>query len=250
VTDPALQVVDLRKAYGGLTVTDAVDLDLRSHEIHALIGPNGAGKTTLISQISGELSPDSGRVLMFGRDVTHQPVNQRVRQRLARTYQITSVLPEFTVRDNVRLAALARKRVWPTMFSAYTRDRSVNESTEQALARVGLSERAEAITDDLSYGERRHLEIAMALALEPRVLLLDEPMAGVGLNETKALATLLRSLKTDCAMLLVEHDMDVVFEIADRITVLVAGRVIATGSADDIKRNPLVQSSYFGEDDA
>ena len=250
MAEPALKIVDLRKSFGGLTVTNAVTLDVRDHQIHALIGPNGAGKTTLISQISGELTPSAGRIELFGHDITRHSVSQRVRQRLARTFQISSVLPEFSVRDNVRIAALARHSARPSMFKFYNKCPEANASTELALARVGLAERAEAIADDLSYGERRHLEIAMALALEPRVLLLDEPMAGVGLNETQALAELLKSLKKDCAMVLVEHDMDVVFDLADQITVLVAGRVIASGSADEIRNNPLVQTSYFGEGDA
>lgn len=250
MADHALQIIELRKSFGGLTVTDAVSIDVKPNEIHALIGPNGAGKTTLVSQISGEITPNSGRIQLFGQDVTRQSVNARARLNLARTYQITSVLPEFSATDNVRLAALGRRNAWPSMFRSYGGDAQINASVASALYRVGLSDRADTVAAYLSYGERRHLEIAMALVLKPRVLLLDEPMAGVGLNETKALTSLLKSLKNECAMLLVEHDMDVVFEVADRITVLVAGRVIASGNAHEIQNNKLVQTSYFGEDEA
>jgi branched-chain amino acid transport system ATP-binding protein len=249
MTEPVLQVRQLTKAYGGLVVTSDVDLDVRPHEVHGLIGPNGAGKSTLIGQVFGEIAPDRGAIVWCGEEVTRLPVHERVRKGLARSFQITSVLPEFTALDNVRLATLAPRPPGSSGIQAPAAGGTAAERARTCLARVGLAGRAEVRAEILSYGERRHLEIAMALALEPRLLLLDEPMAGVGPEESRALTDLLRDLRRDCAILLVEHDMDVVFALADRLSVLVAGRIVASGPPSEIRQDPEVRRAYFGEED-
>jgi branched-chain amino acid transport system ATP-binding protein len=250
MTEPVLQIKGLRKSYGGLAVTNDVTLDVHANEVHGLIGPNGAGKSTLIGQIFGEIAPDAGAIVWCGREITRLPVHQRVRRGLARSFQITSVLPELTALDNVRLATLAGGRSGLFGLQAIRVHRDAIERAHACLGRVGLAARSDARADVLSYGERRHLEIAMALALEPRLMLLDEPMAGVGPDESHALTDLLRDLRNDCAILLVEHDMDVVFALADRLSVLVAGRIIASGSPAAVREDPEVKHAYFGEEDA
>jgi branched-chain amino acid transport system ATP-binding protein len=249
MTAPAsLRTDALVKRYGGLTVTDGVSLDVQPGELHAIIGPNGAGKTTLINQLSGELASDSGTVLFDGADVTSLAIHKRARGGLVRSYQITSIFEAFTVRENVVLAALGARehalRFWKPMLGR----RAPEAAAERALRGTGLLQRADVLADDLGYGERRQLELAMALAAEPRFLLLDEPMAGMSTRESAAVVELLRSLKGRYTILLIEHDMDAVFALADRISVLVYGRVMFTGTPDEIRNHPEVRAVYLGEE--
>jgi branched-chain amino acid transport system ATP-binding protein len=245
--DSLLAVRDLTKAFGGIVVSDSIDLDVSQHEIHALIGPNGAGKTSLVAQIFGELSPDSGTIHLCNEDILSLPTEQRVRKGLARSFQITSVLPEFTALQNLELAALGCRSNFLPLFRSNKGHSEVSALVTDTIEKVGLTKRADVPAVHLSYGERRHLEIAMALALRPKLLLLDEPMAGVGPEESRKLTLLLQSLRAECGVLLIEHDMDVIFALADRITVLVSGRVIASGTPDVIRVNEDVQRAYFGE---
>jgi branched-chain amino acid transport system ATP-binding protein len=238
----------LTKRYGGLLVTDAVSLDIEDGELHAIIGPNGAGKTTLINQLSGELAPQSGRISFAGQDVTVLPVFERARRGLLRSYQITSIFEGFTVRENAALAALGTRdhafRFWrPLLANAV-----VTRAADEALAQTGLASRAHVPAGDLGYGERRQLELAMALAAGPRFLLLDEPMAGMSAQESQAVIRLLQQLKRRYPILLIEHDMDAVFALADRISVLVYGRAIFTGTPDEIRNHPEVRVVYLGEE--
>jgi branched-chain amino acid transport system ATP-binding protein len=249
VTEPLLQTIGLAKRFGALTATDDLSLDVMPGEMHALIGPNGAGKTTLIGQLTGELKPDTGRIRFRGDDITDLPVDRRARLGLARSFQITSIFDSFTTESNVALAVQARE---PHSFRFWTPAGSIGrlrEPARQKLQDVGLHRRNDAIASDLSHGEHRQLELAMALATQPRMLLLDEPMAGLGTEESRAMAALLRRLKRDFTILLVEHDMDIVFSLADRISVLVRGRIIATGTPDEIRTHPDVRSAYLGEED-
>lgn len=245
--DPILRLQGLEKAYGALKVTDGVTLDVTPGTCHAVIGPNGAGKTTLIHQISGALAPDAGLVEFAGHDVTHESMPQRARAGLVRTFQITSILPEFTALENVALAGQSRSGSSFRFFRDASRDRDLNGQAMAALAEVGMAERAQQTAGLLSHGEKRQLEIAIALALRPRVLLLDEPMAGAGPEETRLLVETLRRLKARTTLVLVEHDMHAVFALADRISVLVAGRIIATGAPDAIRVHPEVKAAYLGE---
>lgn len=249
MSDPILSIRNLGKRFGGLVVTDGVSLDVHAGEVHALIGPNGAGKTTLIGQITGTLTPDSGEILCDGQSLLRMSPHQRVRLGLARSFQVSSVLSQFTVLDNARLAVLGHRLPRLGFWRPVSSDADAEAAAMAALARVGLEDRAHVTVGNLSYGERRHLELAMALALQPRVMLLDEPMAGVGTEESRRLTALLRDLSRDCAILLVEHDMDVVFSLADRISVLVAGRIIASGPAEALRDNEEVKLAYFGEED-
>ena len=250
MTEPVLSVTGLTKAFGGLTATDGVSLTLRPGEIHALIGPNGAGKSTLIRQIAGDLAPDAGRVEIAGRDVTALDTVARARRGLARTFQVSSVVGEFSVLANVGLAVQARLGGGFGLLKRVRGDAAVEVPARDALQRAGLGDRAEVPAGELSHGERRRLELAIALAAKPKVLLLDEPMAGLGPEGAAALTDFLRELKDSVAILLVEHDMDAVFSLADRITVLDYGRVIAAGSVDDIRNHPEVRRAYLGEDEA
>jgi len=244
----ALQTEGLVKRYGGLLVTDNVSLAIEHGELHAIIGPNGAGKTTLINQLSGEISSDEGCIRLGPRDITALPVHQRARQGLLRSYQITSIFEEFTVLENAALAALsAREHGWRFWQPLLARQ-ATGESARQALALAGLGRRADAIAGELAYGERRQLELAMALASQPSVLLLDEPMAGMSVQESAAVIELLKTLKGRYTILLVEHDMDAVYALADRISVLVYGRVIFTGTPEEIRRHPEVRAVYLGEE--
>lgn len=244
----ALRIENLEKRYGGLTVTDKLSLDVASGELHAVIGPNGAGKTTLIGQLSGELRPDAGRVLLDGKDVTRMPVEKRVRHGLARSYQITSVFKPFTALENVAMAMQARRghsfRFWRPVLSTP----ALTGPAREALALAGLSARENTPASDLAHGELRQLELAMVLACQPSLLLLDEPMAGMSQHESEAMTRLLLSLRGRYTILLVEHDMQAVFALSDRITVLVYGRALACGTADQIRDDPQVRECYLGSE--
>jgi branched-chain amino acid transport system ATP-binding protein len=246
--EPLLELRGLQKRFGGLTVTDTVSLTVLPNEVHALIGPNGAGKTTLISLISGTLRPDAGSVLVAGRDVTNWSMPRRARLGLGRSFQITCVVPGFTALENVALAAQARSGSSFRFIRRVSADERLNVAARVALDQVGLGSRAETIAGTLSHGEMRQLELAVALAAEPRVLLLDEPLAGAGAEETERLITLMRSLRSRFGILLVEHDMQAVFALADRISVLVYGRIVVTGSAQTIREHPEVRAAYLGDD--
>jgi branched-chain amino acid transport system ATP-binding protein len=245
-----LSVDRLVKRFGGLTATDNVTLDVRRGEIHAIIGPNGAGKTTLVAQLAGELAPNGGTIAFAGRDVTPLRVDARARLGIARSYQITSVFRGFTALDNVAMAVQAQDGHSFRFWKPARADAGLREPAGAILERVGLAARAHAKVSALAHGEQRQLEIAMALATRPRLLLLDEPMAGMGKEESERLTRLLAKLKGEETMLLVEHDMDVVFALADRISVLVYGRVIATGTPDAIRADAAVRAAYLGDGDA
>ena len=249
VADALLSVRGLRKHYGGLAVTNNVSLEVQHSEIHALIGPNGAGKTTLIHQITGTVMPDAGRVIFAGRDITRLSLPQRVHAGLARSFQITSIIAGFSVLENVTLAAQGQSGSSFRFFRAAAGETALNENARAALAEVGLADRASIIAGALSHGEKRALEIAIALATRPKLLLLDEPLAGAGPEETEKLITLLRGLKSRYAVLLVEHDMQAVFALADRISVLAEGRIIASGSTADIRLSAEVRAAYLGEEE-
>jgi len=246
MADPILDIRNLSKSFGGLKATDGVSLDLRAGEIHALIGPNGAGKTTLIHQISGGLKPDAGSIRFLGQDVLGLGVAARARLGLGRTFQISSLALEFSALRNVMLAVQGRQGSSFRFFANVTADSGLTEPAMAALERVGLAGRASIPAAELSHGERRQLEIAIALALGSKALLLDEPMAGMGQEGSRALTRLLDALRAEAPILLVEHDMDAVFALADRISVLVYGRMVASGSVDDIRNNPDVRQAYLG----
>ena len=245
---PLLRAAQLTRRFGGLTAVNGVSLDLHVGEVHAVIGTNGAGKSTLINLLSGELAASSGRIELDGRDITRMPQPRRARAGIGRSYQRTTIFPEFTVLENCRLAAqAATPRPW-AIWQSSTRCAESNASAREALAAAGLDSVAERIAGTLSHGAKRQLEVAMCLATKPRVLLLDEPLAGMGAEETERMLALLEQLKGSHAVLLVEHDMDAVFRIADRITVMVNGTVIATGDPASIRTNPEVRTAYLGED--
>ena len=246
-TAPLLHCDGLVKRFGGLLATDHVSIELRPGEIHALIGPNGAGKSTLIAQLCGEQRSDSGRIFLEGADVTRVDVAGRARAGLGRSYQITQVLMGFSALDNVLVAVLARSRE-TGLWSPLKAQTGHVDAARGYLDRVGLGSRADTIVGELAHGERRQLEIAMALALEPRVLLLDEPLAGVSPSESEILVALLANLKVRYPILLVEHDMDAVFVLADRISVLVYGKVIASGPPTAIRNDPAVRAAYLGDE--
>lgn len=248
MSTPVLALDGITKTFGALKASDGVTLDLRPGEIHALIGPNGAGKSTLIKQIAGELRPDSGRVHFDGRDITQTGAAERARLGLARSFQVSSVIPAATAEANVQLAVMGQSRRTYGFLRGFARDRRLADPAAEHLARVGLRERADVLASELSHGERRQLEIAMAMALRPRAFLLDEPMAGMGPEGTQALTGLLGSLRGDAPILLVEHDMDAVFSLADRISVLVSGRILATGTVAEIRANRDVQIAYLGDE--
>ncbi len=245
-----LQVDHLAKRFGGIVATDDLVLDVAPGELHAVIGPNGAGKTTLIAQLSGQLRPDSGRIQFAGADITALPVHKRSALGLARSFQITSLFLDFSALDNVALAVQAHDGHSFRFWRDARGERALREPARAALARVGLAERADWPASALSHGEHRQLELAMALASSPRMLLLDEPMAGLGPEESARMVTMLRALKEELTILLVEHDMEAVFALADRITVLVYGRVIASGAPGEIRANEAVREAYLGEEEA
>lgn len=243
-----LQVEGLTRRFGGLTAVNTVSIDLRIGEVHAVIGTNGAGKSTLINMLSGEIASSEGRIQLSGADVTRQPQPRRALSGIGRSYQRTTIFPEFTVHENCRLAAQARNpRPWALWESARTCGTSV-QAADAALEATGLASVANRLAGTLSHGAKRQLEVAMCLATQPRVLLLDEPLAGMGAEETDRMLALLERLKPRHAILLVEHDMDAVFRIAERITVMVNGAVIASGSPDAIRNDPQVRSAYLGEE--
>jgi branched-chain amino acid transport system ATP-binding protein len=242
-----LEVKGLSKNFGALRASDGVDLDVRDGETHAVIGPNGAGKTTLIAQLAGNLRPDAGRIRFAGEDITHLPAHKRARRGLARSFQITSIYAEFSALENVALAVQARSG--RTGFWRPARaDRALTEPARQILDEVGLSARSHVLAANLAHGEQRQLEVAMVLATRPRLLLLDEPMAGMGVDESQRMIAMLGGLKRKQTIVLVEHDMDAVFRLADRISVLVYGRIIATGTPEEIRANAEVRAAYLGED--
>ena len=249
MSTPLLSVRGLVKRYGALLVTDSVDLDIHPGEIHAVIGPNGAGKTTLIHQIAGEVSSQAGSIFLGGQDVTHWPVAKRAQAGLGRSYQITSVISEFTVLENVLLAVQAARGHNFYFWQPVTRIRALVEVAEHFLALTGLVEHRDRTTADLPYGQQRQLELAMALATEPKVLLLDEPMAGLGLAESQQMTALLQSLRGQYAVLLVEHDMHAVFALADRLSVLVYGKVVLCGSAAEVRESAVVREAYLGDEE-
>lgn len=248
MADPILAVRDLEKSFGALKVTDGVSLDLFAGECHALIGPNGAGKSTLINQLAGSLQPEAGSIAFEGRDVTHLSVAARARRGLGRTYQITSIIPGFSVLENVALAAQAHDGSSLRFFRPAAHEAPLNERALSALRVVGLEVRVGDKAANLSHGESRLLELAIGLVAEPKILLLDEPMAGLGKTESSVLTQTLKGLKSTVPMLLVEHDMDAVFALADRVSLLVEGRVVATGAPDDVRSDPNARAAYLGED--
>jgi branched-chain amino acid transport system ATP-binding protein len=247
MSNALLDVKGLCKNFGALRASDAIDFDVNEGETHAVIGPNGAGKTTFISQLAGNLRPDRGRIAFAGEDITALPAPKRARKGLARSFQITSVYPEFTALQNVALAVQAQSGRTGFWRDA-RRDPSLTEPARRVLQEVGLGERTDVMAANLAHGEQRQLEVAMALATKPRLLLLDEPMAGMGIEESQRMIALLRSLKGRQTLVLVEHDMDAVFRLADRISVLVYGRVIASDVPERIRMNEEVRKAYLGEE--
>src|SRR5216683_9850 len=245
-----LLIRDLTKRFGGVLASDRVSLDVPVGELHAIIGPNGAGKSTLIGQLAGEISPDEGQIFFNGREITRLRTDQRSALGLARSFQITSLFLDFTVLDNVALAVQAHAGHSFRFWRDARGESQLRAPARAALARVGLAGRADVVVSNLSHGEHRQLEIAMALATRPRMLLLDEPMAGMGPDEIARMVKTLRELKGELTILLIEHDMEAVFALADRITVLVYGRIIASGPPEAIRANAEVREAYLGEQEA
>jgi len=247
VAKALLEIEGLTKRFGGVVAADEISLALWPGELHAIIGPNGAGKSTLISQLSGEIVPDGGRIRFDGREITALPVYRRSRLGLARSFQITTLFSDFTAIDNVALSVQAHAGHSFRFWHDARHEADLREPARTALVRVGLGERASALVTDLSHGERRQLEIAMALAAQPRMLLLDEPLAGMGPDESARLVETLLTLKGHVTVLLIEHDIDAVFALADRISVLVYGRIIASGEPAAIRADAAVREAYLGE---
>ncbi len=247
MAEPLLRVENLVRRFGGIVATDKLSLDVSRGELHAIIGPNGAGKTTLISQLTGQLRPSAGTIGFAGRDITQLPAWRRSQLGLARSFQITSLLPDFTAADNVALAAQARDGHSFRFWGNARKEKPLREAARSALARVGLEQRADVVVSKLSHGEQRELELAVALATKPQLLLLDEPMAGLGATELARMVKLLSELRREVTIILVEHDMDAVFALADRITVLVYGRVIASDVPAAIRSNEEVRRAYLGD---
>ncbi|MCQ0986771.1 ABC transporter ATP-binding protein [Jiella marina] len=245
---PLLSIQDLRKSFGALKVTDGVTLDVPAGELHAVIGPNGAGKTTLIHQLSGSLASDSGTIHFDGDEVSRLTMPERVRRGMARSFQITSILSGFTVLENAAMAVQARSGSSFRFFGRAGAERRLNDEAMAALDRVGLVDRAERRAGSLSHGEKRQLEMAIALATGPKLLLLDEPLAGTGHEESAALVALIAALKETHTIVLIEHDMEAVFQLADRVSVLVYGRVIATGTPEAVRNDPQVRAAYLGDE--
>jgi len=243
-----LQINKLVKYFGGIKATDELELNLEKGSIHALIGPNGAGKTTLIHQLSGLLKPDKGYVLFEDSDITNLPMNQRVHLGLVRSYQIASIFLRLTVLDNIALAVMSVSGGGFHFWQPARSDEIRFSYSKEIADRVGLGKRLNCIASSLSHGEKRQLEVGIALATRPKLLLLDEPMAGLGADESELMLTLIKSLSPDISILLVEHDMDAVFKLASQISVLVSGKIIATGNSHEIKSDPKVKAAYLGED--
>jgi branched-chain amino acid transport system ATP-binding protein len=249
MAEPLLRVSGLVKRFGGLIATNNLTLDVRLQEFHAVIGPNGAGKTTLIAQISGELAQDSGTIHFADKEISHLTAPARIKLGLARTFQITQLLNDYSALDNVALAVQARSGHSFRFWSDARGDRALRESAADYLDRVGLGIRAHVPVGELAHGEQKQLELAIALATGPRLLLLDEPMAGLGAAESAHMIDLLGKLKGEATILLIEHDMDAVFALADRVSVLVNGQCIATGTSDLVRSNEAVRVAYLGEGD-
>ncbi|MDE2334635.1 MAG: ABC transporter ATP-binding protein [Rhodospirillales bacterium] len=243
-----LEARGLIKRFGGLVASAGLSLDIAEGEVHALIGPNGAGKTTAIGQLAGEMRPDAGSIRFAGQEITRLPVQRRTRLGLTRSFQVTSIFPHFTAVENVMTVLLVRSGRVFRFFAAARRETTLREEARAMLARVGLEARGDVVAEDLAHGEQRLLELAMALATGARLLLLDEPMAGLGPLESQAMTRTLGGLKGRVTMLLVEHDMQAVFALADRVSVLVSGKVIASGEPAAIRADPLVREAYLGED--
>jgi len=241
-----LETRRLAKSFGALKATDDVSIDVRAGEVHALIGPNGAGKTTLVAQLTGELAPDAGSIHLDGRDITRLPAWRRARLGIARSFQITTLCHDFSAEDNVALGVQARSGQRVQMLDDARRDPGLRGPARALLEQVGLADKAATRCGDLSHGEHRQLEFAVALAANPRLLLLDEPLAGMGLEDSARMVSMLRGLKGRLPMLLIEHDMDAVFSLADRVTVLVYGRVVASGPPQSIRDDPEVREAYLG----
>jgi len=247
MADALLEIIDLNKHFGGIVATDNVNLAVEQRKIHAIIGPNGAGKTTLISQLSGQLKPDSGDIRFGGQSIVNDSTASRARLGLARSFQITSVVMPMTLLENVMLAVQASSGHSFRFWSPVSKDRDLAAVAMSSLAEVGLESRARQVAANVSHGEQRQLEVAMALAMRPRMLLLDEPMAGMGKEEGARMVDILNRLKGDMTILLVEHDMDAVFSMADQLSVLVNGHIIATDSVASIRNNLEVQKAYLGD---
>ena len=250
MADPLLRVENLVRRFGGIVATDNLSLDVAEGELHAIIGPNGAGKTTLISQLTGQVLPNSGAIRFAGKDITRLPAWRRSALGLARSFQITSLLPDFTAAGNVALAAQACDGHSFRFWGSARKESGLRSAAHAALARVGLEQRADTLVSKLSHGEQRELELAVALATKPQLLLLDEPMAGLGITELARMVKLLQELRREVTIVLVEHDMDAVFALADRITVLVYGRVIASDAPAAIRQNDEVKRAYLGDQHA
>jgi len=248
MSNPILDISGISKSFGALKASNNISLDLRSGEIHALIGPNGAGKSTLIKQIAGGLRPDSGSVYFDGLDITALSTAARARLGMGRTFQISSLAQEYTVLQNAVLGALGNRGDVFRFFRPVMKDPDLLATANEALELVGLEDFKSFVTSELSHGQRRQLEVAVALTLSPKVFLMDEPMAGLGAEGSHRLMGFLVELKQKAPILLVEHDMDAVFTLADRISVLVYGEIIASGSVDEIRGNPIVRSAYLGEE--
>ncbi len=248
MTEPLLRVDDLEKRFGGIVATDGVRLEVMRGEVHALIGPNGAGKTTLIAQLSGSLAPDAGKIVFDGVDITAMPQHSRVRAGLARSYQITSIFLKFSVRDNLALAVQARSGSSLSFWRPVAAETQLAEEATRIAVQVGLGARLDAPAGSLAHAEQRCLEVGLALATGAKLLLLDEPMAGMGPDESQRMVDLIEHLRATVTVLLVEHDMDAVFRLADRISVLVSGAIVATGTPDEIRTNAEVRRAYLGDE--
>ena len=244
---PLLYVDSLTKSFGGLVALDQTSLSVQSGEIHALIGPNGAGKTTLIHHISGAMHADAGRIVFDDHDVTQLPLHQRARQGLVRSYQITSVFPHLSVQDNLALAILATQRSGFSFWRGASTDCARFSQADAMAERIGLADHRMRAAGALSHGAQRQLEVGLVLCTNPKLMLLDEPMAGMSPDESQRMVELLKSLRGNTTIVLVEHDMDAVFRLADTISVLVSGRVVASGNAEQIKNDVVVQHAYLGE---
>ena len=249
MSEPLLTVKQLCKSFGGVVATDNLDFDVMPGEIHAVIGPNGAGKTTFVAQIAGMLRSDSGSIIFDGQDIARKTAPERSHIGLARSFQITSVFRDFTALENVALSIQAHSGHSFKFWKRASTDTDLTAPAQKILDDVGLGDKALSLAGNLAHGQQRQLEIAMALATSPKMLLLDEPTAGMGAEESETMRQFLRELKSDYSMLLIEHDMDTVFSLADRVTVLVYGRGIATGTPEEIRNNAEVRAAYLGEDE-
>jgi branched-chain amino acid transport system ATP-binding protein len=247
-TTPLLDVRALHKRFGGVVATDGVDLQLHGGEVHALIGPNGAGKTTLVAQLAGQLPPDSGRIVFDGHDITGLSAHRRARLGLTRSFQITRLFKSFNVLEHLALALQAAAGTRAAVWRPIVRDRELFERARAWLPRLGLQDHAQAAVEALSHGQRRALEVGMAVAAAPRLVLLDEPMAGMGPDESPRMEALIAGLREHTSLLLIEHDIDAVFRLADRVSVLVSGRIIASGSGDSVRRDAQVIAAYLGQE--